>query len=224
MKKISLIISLILGAGLLTACNFSLAEDITPPPGSSQAMRTPQAEAPQISGPLYPLVAPNPANGQAIFSEKCAPCHGPAGLGDGPQSSGLPNPVAAIGSPELARTASPAQWYAVVTQGNMERFMPPFPSLNDRQRWDVIAYAFSLSEPPDSLEAGKALYDENCAACHGDTGKGDGPQASGLSASGLALPDFTDQERDGQPARDQFIPGNQRRGYPRDAGIWRSIE
>jgi len=29
-----------------------------------------------------------------------------------------------------------------------------------------------------SLEAGKKLYDEQCAGCHGDTGKADGPMAA----------------------------------------------
>lgn len=29
-----------------------------------------------------------------------------------------------------------------------------------------------------SLEAGKAAYAEQCAGCHGDTGKGDGPMAA----------------------------------------------
>ena len=29
-----------------------------------------------------------------------------------------------------------------------------------------------------SLEAGKKLYVEQCAGCHGDTGKGDGPMAA----------------------------------------------
>jgi cytochrome c1 len=29
--------------------------------------------------------------------------------------------------------------------GNIENFMPPFASLSDQERWDVVAYALSLS-------------------------------------------------------------------------------
>ena len=77
----------------LTACSFSLAEDITPPPGAQQpVVQASTQEAP--TGPLYPLVPPDPAAGAANFAEKCAPCHGDTGLGDGPSASELPVPVA----------------------------------------------------------------------------------------------------------------------------------
>lgn len=33
---------------------------------------------------------------------------------------------------------------------------------------------------PAVLERGKALYKTNCAACHGETGKGDGPASGAL--------------------------------------------
>jgi len=176
-------------AFLLSGCSFSLAEDITPPPGSEQ--QPPESPQPEpVSGPLYPLVPPNPQAGGSIYAEKCAPCHGDTGLGDGPQAAQLPNPVAAIGSPELARLSSPARWYTQVTQGNLERFMPPFGSLSDRQRWDVVAYAFSLTAPEAVVAQGAELYQANCAGCHGATGKGDGPEAAALPNPAL---DFTDQ-------------------------------
>ncbi|HSF82093.1 MAG TPA: c-type cytochrome [Anaerolineales bacterium] len=179
----------LLFALLLSACSFSLAEDITPPPGSE--VRPPQQAQPaEVSGPLYPLVPPNPQAGQPIYAEKCAPCHGTSGLGDGPQSGQLPNPAAPIGAPEFARQATPADWYTQVTQGNLEKFMPPFNSLSDRQRWDVVAYSFSLSAPPVVVEQGEELYQANCADCHGEQGKGDGPQAQSLEA---ALPDLSSQ-------------------------------
>ncbi len=144
---------------LLTACSFSLAEDVTPPPGY-----VPPTPAPTL-GPVFPAVAPDPARGAAIFAEKCAPCHGAQGLGDGPQGKQLPVPVAPLGLPEFAAKASPARWFTVVTQGNLDRFMPPFASLSEQQRWDVVAYAFTLHTTPAQLEEGKALFEANCAGC-----------------------------------------------------------
>jgi mono/diheme cytochrome c family protein len=179
---------LIILACLLAACNFTLAADVTPPPGYQPP---PDAQAsPEItSGPLYPMLPPNPSSGETIFAEKCAPCHGATGLGDGPSSAQLPVPVPAIGTAEVAHQAVPAEWFRIVTQGNLERFMPGFQSLTGRQRWDVVAYVLSLSAPAASLKQGAGLYQEKCASCHGHLGKGDGPDAAGLT-----VPDFSNQE------------------------------
>ncbi len=189
-KKLLLPLFAILLVGfLLAGCSFSLAEDITPPPGSQMPSVVPAEQAPAATGPLYPLVAPNPAAGQAIYAEKCAPCHGDTGLGDGVKAADLPNPVAPIGVPDLARSASPAQWYLVVTQGNLERFMPPFPSLTPSQVWDVIAYVYTLSDPHKSVNEGEEIFRATCAECHRSDGKGQGEQAAGK-----AMINFTDQE------------------------------
>src|SRR4030067_2245808 len=91
---------------LLSACSFSLAEDITPPPGAEIPAEMPSQPPP--SGPLYPLISPNPAEGALIYTDKCAPCHGPSGLGDGPQASQLPNPPAALAALEVAPQPTPA--------------------------------------------------------------------------------------------------------------------
>lgn len=175
-------------AVLLAGCNFSLAADVTPPPGY-QPPAPVQSTAPALTGPVFPVVPPNPANGALIYVEKCAPCHGESGLGDGPNADSLPNPVPPLGSAEVARLASPSDWFTIVTQGNLERFMPPFRSLSDHERWDVVMYALTLSLSPQDLSSGAQLYQQNCAACHGASGKGDGPQAAGLS-----LPDLSNQE------------------------------
>lgn len=183
---------------LLAACNFSLAADVTPPPGY-----VPPPEIPASPSPLavvFPLVPPDVTQGAAIYAEKCAPCHGPEGLGDGPQALSLPNPVTALGDPQVARAATPARWFKVVSEGNLERFMPPFRSLSERQRWDVVAYAFSLSVTPAEIEEGASLFIAHCASCHGESGRGDGPLAAALT-----VPDLTDQERmAGKSANDLF--------------------
>jgi len=177
--KVATLFVFFLGTMLLAACDFSLAADITPPPGAQQAPPTSPVQQ-ASNGPVYPLVAPQPANGEAIYTEKCAPCHGDLGMGNGPQADQLPNPVPPIGRKAEARTAIPSEWYSVVTNGNLERYMPPFSSLSEGQRWDVVAYVLSLSASSAELETGRELYEQNCSACHGLTGEGDGASANSL--------------------------------------------
>jgi len=166
-------------AFLLSACNFTLAEDVTPPP--NYVPPTPAATL----GPLFPAKAPSTGNGALIFTEKCAPCHGAAGLGDGEQGIQLGVAVPAFGLPEVARPASPAQWYTTVTRGNMERFMPPFASLSDQERWDVVAYAMTLHTSEEEIAKGRELFETNCANCSTDFFK-DQTKMSALSEVELA--------------------------------------
>lgn len=149
---------IMLAALLLSAC--TLASDITPPPDY-----IPPTPMPTL-GALFPASAPNIQNGSVIFATECAPCHGDQGLGDGPQSQQLPVPVPAIGMAEKGQLAAPAQWFTVVTRGNMDRYMPPFANkLSDQQRWDVVSYAMTLHTTPDQIAQGKSLFDANCPNC-----------------------------------------------------------
>lgn len=175
---------------LFSACNFTLAEDITPPPGYIPP--TPAATL----GPLFPAQAPSTQNGAVIFAEKCAPCHGETGLGDGEQGIQLNVTVPAFGLPEIARPASPAQWYTVVTQGNIERFMPPFASLSDQERWDVVAYALTLHTSEEEIAKGKELFEANCADCSTDFFR---DQANISSLSGVELARIVQQGNDQVP-------------------------
>jgi mono/diheme cytochrome c family protein len=150
---------IVIGSFLLASCNFTLAQDVTPPPGYTPP--TPVATL----GPLFPAHPPSTQNGAMIYAEKCAPCHGETGLGDGEQGIQLNVTVPAFGLPEIARSASPARWYSVVTQGNIERFMPPFASLSDQERWDVVAYVTTLHFSEEEIARGEQLFEENCAGC-----------------------------------------------------------
>ncbi len=192
--RIAWLALLVLAASvLLSACGFSMAEDITPPPGAQadapQAQASSAQSTPEPIPAVYPLVAPDPANGEAIFAQNCISCHGERGLGDGPQAAQLPNPVAPLGKADFARKAAPAEWYNVVSNGRIDRYMPAFASLAEGERWDVVAYAMSLSVTPDSLAHGVQLYQEYCLRCHGEEGNGDGPDAASVGG----VPSFTDQ-------------------------------
>ncbi|MEA3439022.1 MAG: c-type cytochrome [Chloroflexota bacterium] len=183
MKKF--IIVLIIIVPFLSGCGNLLAEELTPPPEKEEIRVSVTPET--VSRALYPLVQPSANDGRQIYIENCEPCHGVNGLGDGPQANELPNPVAAIGSDAISRQASPAMWYRIVTEGILDRLMPPFSSLSDRERWDVVAYSFNLSATEDELAEGKALYISNCSGCHGVAGTGDGESMKG---SETEIPNF----------------------------------
>jgi mono/diheme cytochrome c family protein len=175
--KFRLIIPVIL-AVLLSSCNFTLAQDVTPPPGY-----IPPTPAPTLL--LVPPRTPDVANGAAIYAEKCLPCHGETGMGDGPQGIQLQGvTVPAFALPEVARPKSPAQWYTVVTRGNIERFMPPFASLTDQERWDVVAYITTLHTTDEQIQWGRELFEEKCTNCPTDFFK---DQSKMASLSGVEL-------------------------------------
>ncbi|HUS83909.1 MAG TPA: c-type cytochrome [Anaerolineales bacterium] len=179
--------SLVSLALLVAGC--SLAEDVTPPPALATAQAAPvQGDAVPVrpaaqatnTGPVElgpPEIPPNLLSGAAIYTDSCEPCHGVFGLGDGSMSSNLEVEPPPLGDLDYARAARPLDWYGVVTEGRMDRFMPPFRSLSDSQRWDVVAYALSLSDPQETIQHGVGLYADSCEACHGAAGQGtgDGP-------------------------------------------------
>ena len=45
----------------------------------------------------------------------------------------------------------------------------------------MVAYLWQANFTPQDLEEGKRLYAANCAACHGETGRGDGVYARDAS-------------------------------------------
>ncbi len=99
-------------------------------------------------------------------------------------------PPTAFGKWEVMSAIRPADFSQVVKNGRMDRMMPPFgiapapgmpATLTDQQIRDVTAYAWTLHTTAKEVEAGKALYEANCASCHGADGKGAPGAASGKS-------------------------------------------
>ncbi len=167
MKKAQYIFFALIFLGFLSGCSVSLAADVTPPPNLVQQdpMPVSPTTAPSI---VLPMMEPDILNGAVIYEQKCVACHGETGMGDGVQSNQLPNPVTPVGDIKIAINAKPIDWYKVVTIGNFERFMPGFQSLSDRERWDVTAYALTLSLSEDMINNGEVIFTENCVECHTD--------------------------------------------------------
>ncbi len=181
MRKIALFALLTLTLlAALSGCNFTLAEDVTPPPGwhSTPVPPTPEVER------LYPLTPPDPQAGAEVYQARCADCHGPQAQGDGPLAEQLPKPPAPLADPDFDAEASPADWFLTITQGRMDDLMPSFADLPEAQRWDVIAYLMTLRYDEALRERGQQVYALRCASCHNDSGEG-GPltweETAGLS-------------------------------------------
>jgi mono/diheme cytochrome c family protein len=167
-----------LGVLMLAGCgSFSLAADVTPPPDYVAPTPLPTMDLAGLA-PSRPL---DLLKGEEIYLEKCAPCHGESGQGDGPQASILQVTIPDLTSETVTGSIRPLEWYLVVANGRMERSMPGFKSLNSQQIWDTLGYVYSLGTPPEMLAEGRQVFEEKCSSCHGPTGLGDGPALAGLT-------------------------------------------
>ncbi|MBI5565944.1 MAG: c-type cytochrome [Chloroflexi bacterium] len=144
--------------------------------------QAPLSQAQPLEPMQLPARKPTAANGADLYQEKCVRCHGSLGRGDGEMAAQVQQqfgrPVADLTSDVAARAKTPEYWYQLVTVGNLQAGMPGFSgSLDVNQRWDVIAYVWTLSAPPAQIAKGQEVYVKQCVQCHGETGKGDGPDA-----------------------------------------------
>ncbi|MEO9611989.1 MAG: cytochrome-c oxidase, cbb3-type subunit III [Nitratireductor sp.] len=124
--------------------------------------------------------------GSAAFKVNCVQCHGSGAQG----SAGYPN----LNDDEWLWGGSIEQIYQTIAHGirfagdDETRFseMPAFDYLEAEQITDAANYVVSLSggaADAAAAERGQTVYAENCAACHGDDGKG---------MADLGAPDLTD--------------------------------
>jgi cytochrome c oxidase cbb3-type subunit 3 len=114
--------------------------------------------------------------GAAAFKVNCVQCHGSGAAG----SAGYPN----LNDDDWLWGGKPEDILATIRHGIRfaddadTRFseMPAFGgALQKDQIAQAAAYVVSLSGIPSNpslVEAGKTVFAENCAACHGDDGKG----------------------------------------------------
>ena len=114
------------------------------------------------------------AGGESAFADNCAPCHGLGGAGQ-----------------DIYPTLADDDW---IWGGTLEEIeytinhgirnssddsrvneMPAYGQILEREDIEAVAqYVLSLSRPDAGQvnAEGRALYEENCAACHGEQGEG----------------------------------------------------
>ncbi len=132
--------------------------------GPSVAAQTP------ASNPLL-TTRPSASAGLELYAEHCIRCHGPFGRGDGELLDQLPSPPRNFAAPATVRTLSPADAFEVVTEGRLEKVMPPWrDALSETERWDVVYGAWSFYFTPTRLARAEAAWTASCADCHGEGG------------------------------------------------------
>jgi mono/diheme cytochrome c family protein len=164
------------------------------------------------------------AHGKTLYAQNCAACHGVNGDGKGDAAAFLvPRPrdfVKAnfrLRSTAMGNLPTDVDLFREVSLGLPGTPMPPWKRmLNDNDRWALVEYLKTFSprfadsnevrtaladfgtppaKSPATIARGKDLYTQmNCASCHGDSGRGDGPGAVALvddSGTKIKPRDFT---------------------------------
>jgi cytochrome c553 len=167
-----------------------------------------------------------------------------------------PTPVVPLGRPSATRGAGlagsvPATLLtdsAYLSRSPSEAFLAlradaSMRAFDDSQVWDLIAWIWSTHTTMETIEAGAVLFAQNCAACHGETGTGDGVMAGTIPAATMDDPSSTEPLRPADladPARllsaspallhGKIIRGGMGTGMPywapilTDAQIWALVD
>jgi mono/diheme cytochrome c family protein len=146
-----------------------------PPP----TVPPPSPEIPAVIEINYPETQPNLARGREIFAANCTDCHGISGAGDGQLAlDGQVSNPGDFTDPATSAGQTPLDYFEIITEGNLAALMPPWrDALSDEERWAVALYTYTLHYTEEQLAAGRELYLRECAECHGEAGRGDGPEA-----------------------------------------------
>jgi high-affinity iron transporter len=127
-----------------------------------------------------PPGAPSAARGRDLFGPNCAGCHGPAGRGDGPDARRARLVPANFTDVVFMRRETPADFFDRITLGHRRRGMPEWSALAPLQRWDLVAFVWTLQQSDADRAEAARLWTSRCTACHGAAGEGVAGKANDL--------------------------------------------
>jgi mono/diheme cytochrome c family protein len=123
----------------------------TPPAGAAQTTNSwlLGEDAETKANPLT-ADAKTLAAGKAVYKDKCQRCHGPGGLGDGPDSEPEAREDMDLTNPKRAeRNPDGVVYYKVLNGRKRPNKMPAFKDdLTEQQIWSVVTFAQSLRKQP----------------------------------------------------------------------------
>jgi mono/diheme cytochrome c family protein len=123
-------------------------------PLAVQASREPDADGNDAAGVVAvprepPYTTESEARARATFATSCAPCHGPAGRGDGQQkqtdSKGFATRPRDLTLGVFKGSPDPASVYCRIVAGLPGSPMPQSAYLHGEQAWDLVHFVRSLS-------------------------------------------------------------------------------
>lgn len=92
----------------------------------------------------YPQNHPSLNAGRELYVKNCSQCHGILGYGDGPLASSLNPPPMNFTDMGSTATLSPFKIYNTMSFGIQGTKMPTFPSLSDKEKWNLAFYVMTL--------------------------------------------------------------------------------
>lgn len=138
--------------------------------------------------PIAPLMVPAIERGALTYEIYCAGCHGADGRGYGPFALAFGLRPADLRTPGLA-TASDAALLDRLLRGTS--LAVPARATEAAETRDVAALLAYLPRVAGAdwalLRAGRVVYEESCAACHGFHGRGDNAVAFWLDAPDMIV-------------------------------------
>jgi high-affinity iron transporter len=127
-----------------------------------------------------PPNAPSATRGRDLFGPNCAGCHGPAGRGDGPDAKRARLVPANFTDVVFMRRETPADFFDRITLGHRRRGMPEWSALSPLQRWDLVAFVWTLQQSDADRAEAARLWTSRCTPCHGAAGEGVAGKANDL--------------------------------------------
>ena len=83
-------------------------------------------------------------SGKDLYQQRCVPCHGASGEGNGPAGMYLSPKPRNFKADPFKKGDEPAHVYEAISEGIGSSAMPSFADLSSEERWGLVYYVLSI--------------------------------------------------------------------------------